>query len=53
LEIKDNGIGFNPIEKQGNGLQNMKKRTEEIGGKFEINSENGTTIKISIPKFRD
>lgn len=53
LEIKDNGIGFNPTEKKGNGLQNMKKRTEEIGGNFELNSENGTTIKIGIPKIRD
>lgn len=53
LEIKDNGIGFDNAAKQGNGLQNMKKRAEEIGGNFEIFSKGGTTIKICIPKIRD
>lgn len=53
LEIKDNGIGFNPESKNGNGLRNMKKRAEEIGGNFELFSTDGTLIKIRIPKFRD
>lgn len=53
LEVKDNGIGFSQNFDKGNGLQNMKKRTEEIGGHFEIKSKNGTIIKISIPEIRD
>lgn len=53
LEIKDNGIGFDPKEKKGNGIHNMKKRAEEMHGIFEILIKNGTCIKISIPKFRD
>lgn len=53
LEITDNGIGFTQNFSKGNGLLNMKKRAEEIGGKFEIISEKGTSIKITIPKIRD
>jgi signal transduction histidine kinase len=50
ITIQDNGIGFDltTIEK-GNGLQNMQKRIEEIGGKFSLNSSlNGTNIAIEL-----
>lgn len=50
ITIQDNGIGFNQdtIEK-GNGLQNMQKRIEEIGGKFNIaSSSEGTKIEILL-----
>ncbi|MBD8083896.1 sensor histidine kinase [Chryseobacterium caseinilyticum] len=53
LEISDNGTGFNPEEKKGNGLHNMKKRTHEMNGQFEICSDTGTCIKITIPTIRD
>lgn len=53
LEICDNGIGFNPQKKKGNGLENMKKRTSEMNGKFDISTENGTCVKIHIHKSRD
>lgn len=53
LEISDNGIGFDPEIKKGNGLQNMLKRTEEMHGTFEIASASGTYIKIVIPAIRD
>ena len=53
LEICDNGIGFNPQKKKGNGLENMKKRTSEMNGKFEISTGNGTCVKIHIHKSRD
>lgn len=53
IEIQDNGKGFN-IENVdfGNGLNNMKKRIEEINGIFEINSliNRGTKIRFEIPK---
>jgi signal transduction histidine kinase len=49
--VKDNGQGFalETLKKSGNGLSNMSKRMEEVGGKFEIQSQpqRGTTIKIS------
>lgn len=53
IEVKDNGQGFD-IENTdfGNGLNNMKKRIEEIDGTFEINSiiNKGTNIRFEIPK---
>ncbi|MCZ4242721.1 sensor histidine kinase [Pedobacter punctiformis] len=51
LIIQDNGTGFNICEEKGNGLANMRKRTEELNGTFTINSvlKNGTTILVNIP----
>jgi signal transduction histidine kinase len=53
LEIQDNGIGMKDTEKNfsGNGLQNMKNRTEKINGVFKIKSEVGvgTTISCLVP----
>lgn len=51
ISITDNGKGFDlKTANLGNGLQNMKKRIEEIGGEFQINSKinNGTTIEIYL-----
>ena len=48
IVISDNGKGFD-TEKviYGNGLKNMKKRIQEIGGSFELNSsDKGTKISI-------
>lgn len=53
LKISDNGIGFDHTKTTGNGLQNMKKRTEEMNGKFEILADTGTHITIYVPKIRD
>lgn len=48
ITIQDNGLGFDQATIQkGNGLQNMQKRIEEIGGKFSIESSNEVT-KIEI-----
>ncbi|HEU4555836.1 MAG TPA: sensor histidine kinase [Chitinophaga sp.] len=57
LEIRDNGIGFDPgilSEKEyskGLGLRNIRKRAALIGGTCNINSikNGGTTIRITIP----
>lgn len=48
--IQDNGIGFDEATIQkGNGLQNMQKRIEEIGGAFHLSSSNeGTRIEILL-----
>ncbi|MBV2224672.1 MAG: sensor histidine kinase, partial [Cloacibacterium sp.] len=54
IEIKDDGKGFDTENVDvGNGLLNMKKRMEEIGGNFFINSEigKGTSVNVELLKF--
>jgi len=50
LVIKDNGIGFNTIEKRkGIGIKNIQSRTNKLNGIFKVSSEInvGTTIFVS------
>jgi signal transduction histidine kinase/ligand-binding sensor domain-containing protein len=50
--VRDNGIGFDMQDvKKGNGLNNMKKRLQDIYGELSIISKPnlGTTIRYSIP----
>jgi ligand-binding sensor domain-containing protein/two-component sensor histidine kinase len=53
LEIEDNGRGVAPAdEKKGrSGLRNMRKRMEDIGGKFEMipGAEGGTKVRLTAP----
>jgi signal transduction histidine kinase len=51
LQVKDNGRGFQPTEKPGHGLNNMRTRMEQAGGKFECSSEigAGTKLRFSLP----
>ncbi|KIA90675.1 sensor histidine kinase [Kaistella jeonii] len=53
LQIFDNGIGFTKTENGGNGLTNMKKRAGELGAKIKIATDDGTSIIINIPRFRE
>ncbi len=51
MSISDNGKGFNLLQDQdGNGLINMRRRAEEIGGTFRIDSVvgKGTIIELEI-----
>lgn len=51
MTIRDNGKGFDPHQSTaGNGLKNMKKRAEDIGGSLHIDSTlgNGTTIAFKV-----
>jgi signal transduction histidine kinase/Tfp pilus assembly protein PilF len=51
--ICDNGIGFDEtLINKGNGLINMEKRMEEIGGtiRFGKNESGGTQIELNIKK---
>ena len=51
MTISDNGKGFDQQQTTvGNGLKNMKKRAEEIGAQFMINSNpgNGTIIELKV-----
>jgi signal transduction histidine kinase len=51
--IEDNGKGFDEQEigTFSSGLKNMRKRIEELGGTFELNSEKGkgTSLKFDVP----
>lgn len=51
LSISDNGIGFRKPNSNGMGIPGLKKRTQELGGKFEfyLNENKGTTFAINIP----
>jgi signal transduction histidine kinase len=53
LHIKDNGKGFDTpsVCGTGNGLKNMHKRAEKIGGVLEIKStlNEGTSLKLNVP----
>ena len=50
--VKDDGMGFEPASSGGrrNGLGNMRRRAENIGGKLELQSgaNQGTTVTISV-----
>lgn len=52
IRVEDNGSGFTADSAPtGNGLRNMQKRIEDIGGKFELHSHEGggTHIRFLIP----
>lgn len=52
LTVSDNGKGFNlKLADSGNGLGNMQKRAEALGGVISIKSseESGTEISLEIP----
>ena len=49
ISIQDDGKGFKTNNHKGNGLMNMKKRIESIGGFFEILNANGVMVKMSVP----
>jgi signal transduction histidine kinase len=56
IAVTDNGCGFDPgrVAKPGNGLANMRKRMEDIGGTLEIISEpgKGTRVQLKLPAHR-
>src|SRR6185436_11029751 len=53
LEIEDNGRGLGNTEGKGdrNGLRNMRKRMEDLGGEFVIGPghEGGTRVRLIVP----
>ncbi|HEY2083571.1 MAG TPA: triple tyrosine motif-containing protein, partial [Verrucomicrobiae bacterium] len=53
IRVEDNGCGFdmsNEAAHRGNGLDNMRKRIESLGGQFEIVSapQQGTSLKTVL-----
>lgn len=53
IEIEDNGRGLPAgVEKKGrNGLRNMRKRMEDVGGEFAVTPapERGTLVRLTAP----
>jgi signal transduction histidine kinase len=51
LIIRDDGIGMpdGELNRFGNGIIHMRSRLQEIGGEFSIESDDGTSIKLSMP----
>lgn len=56
LEIEDNGRGLRSgdADKGRNGLRNMRRRLEDIGGQFEVSpgAEGGTRVRLIVPVRR-
>jgi signal transduction histidine kinase/ligand-binding sensor domain-containing protein len=48
LSVEDNGCGFDPgtPNSTGNGLENMRRRLEHIGGSCEIGRARGQGVKV-------
>ena len=53
VEVKDDGSGFDPASttRPGNGLANMRSRTEAVGGTLSVHSapDAGTTVRFEAP----
>jgi signal transduction histidine kinase len=51
IKINDNGIGIDlqNIRQFGNGLKNIARRMESIGGNYQIKNEQGTTTVLTLP----
>jgi signal transduction histidine kinase/streptogramin lyase len=56
ITIADNGRGFdlNQPSRDGNGLYNMRRRLEDIGGQADITSRpgSGTIVRLFVPQAR-
>ncbi|MET0393685.1 MAG: 7TM diverse intracellular signaling domain-containing protein [Chitinophagaceae bacterium] len=51
IRIADNGVGIDmdSLRRFGNGLKNIAKRMESIGGSYRIENCNGTLTVLSLP----
>ena len=50
-EIRDDGQGFDPACAKGHGLENMRARAAQVGGRIAVKSAagEGTQIRIALP----
>lgn len=51
IKIVDNGVGIDlqKIRQFGNGLKNIAKRMDSIGGTYQIENNNGTVTTLRLP----
>lgn len=51
ISVSDDGVGFNPAEVDGFGLNGMRERVEGTGGTLSIRSSkgNGTSVLVRLP----
>lgn len=50
IHVEDNGIGMKKRHfSEGHGMKGMEERLEFVNGMLEIDSKNGTTLKIQVP----
>ena len=50
ITVKDDGKGMTKNKGQeGNGLRNMQKRIESVGGTFKVQNINGIMVEMSVP----
>ncbi|HEX2628348.1 MAG TPA: sensor histidine kinase [Chitinophagaceae bacterium] len=51
IRIQDNGIGIDmqKLRQFGNGLKNIRRRMESIGGTYAIENNNGTLTVLTLP----
>jgi len=51
ISITDNGAGFDPATSDRGGVGNMRRRVEELGGEFAIDSSaTGTAVTATVPR---
>jgi signal transduction histidine kinase len=51
LEVSDDGVGINPAAAPGVGLQSIRDRASEVGGRLEIvaGGDGGTVVRARLP----
>ena len=50
VTVADNGRGFDAaVARSGHGLQTMRERAEELGGRLRASSANGTVVTAELP----
>jgi signal transduction histidine kinase len=48
LRVTDDGIGFDPTNGNGRGLQHLRERSQDIGGNIRIDSRPGAGSRIEV-----
>lgn len=49
LSVADDGSGMNPGKIKGRGIENMKTRAKDMGGRLTVFSQQGTRIRLEVP----
>jgi two-component sensor histidine kinase len=49
LQVRDNGIGYQPGKATGMGSRLIRGLTQQIGGSYEFRNENGTLFVLTFP----